>query len=1029
MKIPVVLIVIAFTATLASADPRLWNPPLAIRQGTHLEWEQSTARDANGNVLMVWADARRGDLDIFAQLMNADGIPQWAEGGVCVVSAPGTQRSPVAVAVAGGWIVAWSDTRNPNTGNEYNTWIWAQKLSAGGLPLWPDNNQTGVIVDDQYTGVDFTYMTYLVHDGVGGAMVVWRRYTQTSGYDVLMQRMTAAGGRAWTSVLYVMNPQYSIGPFMADDDGNGNVLVVWNDSRSGDTKVYVSKITIEGQKPWGEDGIAVCDSCGWQAPHGICRDGSGGAFVVWSGRANDGNATFAQSVNAAGQFQWLSGGIQIYDIPVYEPRNISITPSVNDTAVDGFIMVWEDERVNGDISEIYAQKISRQGIEVWGANGLKVCGNASGDYTNPLGEHRVNAHCISDHAGGLVAVWDDYRTGPLYYCRLFAARVLADGSMPWVEDGVPVADGRLYQSRCNLHLNNGFLAVYNDYRSGSQSLCVQELNFSGQRLLSDSGLVVMTGWDYSAWNAEVVAMSGGRVAYVWVDERHYEGRQLYFQITNSDGEFEKPVGGARLVESISISGNKLSVCADGNGGFFAVYTDNSEGPSRIMAVHVNAAGQVDSNSNGNMVYVPAQTSDQYDARCVTDGHGGAYVAWGNYNWDYYQNLYVMRINSACSPVWTYAVQLTAIEDNGELFGLAAAADGSCVAGWYSGPWGTYAVNAARILSQGYVVYNRLICDAQDVRNDAALVVEAEGGAYLAWSVHRGAGAEEDIFAQRLSPMGVDLWAHNGIEVNGDTLVQSQPRLALESNGNLFVLWSDLRSNVEGAVYGQKISPEGTRLWADHGVPIVTTSFSQFTLKIVSDGADGLFAVWDELRTFHGTEQKLVVVGTHLQGNGSPVADPFWIPNQGSLLFDSTGLGQRNPVVVVDDAGHFVVAANRYYSSGDETYYEDLYAQRIRNITSAAESHPAVTYQFELEQNYPNPFNPATTISFSLPQSGQTRLTIYNLLGEEVARLTDRVMPAGQYRLSFDGKALSSGIYFYRLESPAGTLTKRMLLLK
>ncbi|MFZ5433122.1 MAG: T9SS type A sorting domain-containing protein [Calditrichota bacterium] len=79
--------------------------------------------------------------------------------------------------------------------------------------------------------------------------------------------------------------------------------------------------------------------------------------------------------------------------------------------------------------------------------------------------------------------------------------------------------------------------------------------------------------------------------------------------------------------------------------------------------------------------------------------------------------------------------------------------------------------------------------------------------------------------------------------------------------------------------------------------------------------------------------------------------------------------------------------------------------------------------------FPNPFNPTTTISFSLPKSTITRLTVFNLLGREVAVLTDGMLEAGEHRFSFDGSDLPSGLYFARLNSGEFAATRKLLLVK
>ncbi len=85
--------------------------------------------------------------------------------------------------------------------------------------------------------------------------------------------------------------------------------------------------------------------------------------------------------------------------------------------------------------------------------------------------------------------------------------------------------------------------------------------------------------------------------------------------------------------------------------------------------------------------------------------------------------------------------------------------------------------------------------------------------------------------------------------------------------------------------------------------------------------------------------------------------------------------------------------------------------------------------FALDQNYPNPFNPTTTISFTLPEPGTVSLRVYNMLGQTVATLVDGPKPAGTHEIDFDAGSLASGVYFYRLESSAGTETRKMVLLK
>ncbi len=90
--------------------------------------------------------------------------------------------------------------------------------------------------------------------------------------------------------------------------------------------------------------------------------------------------------------------------------------------------------------------------------------------------------------------------------------------------------------------------------------------------------------------------------------------------------------------------------------------------------------------------------------------------------------------------------------------------------------------------------------------------------------------------------------------------------------------------------------------------------------------------------------------------------------------------------------------------------------------------------FFLSQNYPNPFNPTTSISFGLPTASEVRLEVFNLLGQRVRTLVNGDMEAGYKTVVWDGKdesgkAVSSGIYLYKLSATGFEKSQKMLLLK
>jgi thermitase len=99
---------------------------------------------------------------------------------------------------------------------------------------------------------------------------------------------------------------------------------------------------------------------------------------------------------------------------------------------------------------------------------------------------------------------------------------------------------------------------------------------------------------------------------------------------------------------------------------------------------------------------------------------------------------------------------------------------------------------------------------------------------------------------------------------------------------------------------------------------------------------------------------------------------------------------------------------------------------VSSLTSVKNITPI---EFALEQCYPNPFNPRTTIKYQLPERSRVTLKVFDVMGREVALLVNEVRTAGSYTETFDASALSSGTYFYRLESGMFAQSKKMLIMK
>ncbi|MEE9429585.1 MAG: T9SS type A sorting domain-containing protein [Melioribacteraceae bacterium] len=182
------------------------------------------------------------------------------------------------------------------------------------------------------------------------------------------------------------------------------------------------------------------------------------------------------------------------------------------------------------------------------------------------------------------------------------------------------------------------------------------------------------------------------------------------------------------------------------------------------------------------------------------------------------------------------------------------------------------------------------------------------------------------------------------------------------------------------------------------------------------------SVWKNLNTISGFENGAFLIraiGTLDKGNGGgPVTVT---PTSGTI----SPSGTQTITLSLDaqnlNEGTYSGQVSITTNGGNITIPID-YLVDVENIST-------LPTEFSLTQNYPNPFNPTTTIEFSLPQTSDVTLKIYDMLGKEVTTLVDKKKSGGTYRVSLDATKLSSGIYIYRLEADRFSSTRKMILIK
>ncbi len=160
-------------------------------------------------------------------------------------------------------------------------------------------------------------------------------------------------------------------------------------------------------------------------------------------------------------------------------------------------------------------------------------------------------------------------------------------------------------------------------------------------------------------------------------------------------------------------------------------------------------------------------------------------------------------------------------------------------------------------------------------------------------------------------------------------------------------------------------------------------------------------------------------------------------NKGFEIERSQGTDVRNWKKIGYLAGSGTVTEPKTYSFTDMNVASGIYSYRLKqidydgsfNYSAEVQIEVNAPGQFSLSQNYPNPFNPTTQINYSIPKDGFVSLRVYNTLGQLVADLVNREVKAGTYKVDFDATKLSSGVYYYRIETNGFVNTKKMTLIR
>ncbi|OFY85864.1 MAG: hypothetical protein A3F72_16110 [Bacteroidetes bacterium RIFCSPLOWO2_12_FULL_35_15] len=455
-----------------------------------------------------------------------------------------------------------------------------------------------------------------ISDGNGGVILTWqdRRNGKT---DIYAQKINLNGTVQWgiNGVAICTASNNKENPVIISD-GNGGAIIAWGDRRSGNADIYVQHVDANGIVQWTNDGVVICSAEDQNVSPAITTDGNGGAIVAWY-NSNYGNGDiYAQRINSSGAILWAFNGIAVSNA-----SGIQEVPKIISDGSGGAIITWNDNRnINASYYnwDIYAQRISASGIAQWTINGVEICTEMGG---------QGNGAIVSDGNGGAIITWEDRRTGFLNI-DVYAQYVNANGAVQWTTGGVAIctATGEQYaQLSCiTSDGSGGAIITWFDGRSGSNNydIYVQSINANGVVQWTSNGVAVCTAYNYQ-FSPTLISDNNGGAIIAWTDYRN--GNNLYAQRINSNGLAQWTYNGV-AISSAANSQRGQAIISDGNGGAILAWQDGRNGNSDIYAQRINFNGSFCTNP---VVYLGADIIQCGGTVLLDAGNTGSTYAWSN----------------------------------------------------------------------------------------------------------------------------------------------------------------------------------------------------------------------------------------------------------------------------------------------------------------------------------------------------------------------------------------------------------------
>lgn len=540
--------------------------------------------------------------------------------------------------------------------------------------------------------------------------------------------------------------------------------------------------------------------------------------------------------------------------------------------------------------------------------------------------------------------------------------------------------------------------------------------------------------------------SDGGCFICWFDNRGNGQYKVYLQRLNANGQKQFASDGLLVSDKPQNSFlGDYDMKTDANDNAVIVFSDKRNSPGDTIlnpfAYKISSTGQFLWGPDGVTISTSTSAYQVWPKTAVlTDG--SVIVVWWYIN-SAQRNSWVtmQKLNSAGVPQFASPIN---IQDPGgkryQYPDVVQSENGSYILSWVYGPKDTVGsfipdnvtiftnkcdANGNLMWGAGHKVVYTNTGNHVPIYSVPKIYPDGNGGALYSYFTTEGNGIYSS--AQRFDSFGNNLFPANGsMSAISNQYFHVEPYLAyMPGTDETFLFWTeaDAATQSHQAIYGQKYSSTGARLWGDNGKGFsVLDTASIYGISCFAKDTNVVVAYADG--NFSG-------IGSILKG--------FRVGRSGGYSWNSEPIlsnvasGKDYISGAFTPAGMTILTWEDTRNSGSGKQ-GGIYAQNLNYNGSLGpvgitQISSLVPDDFTLHQNYPNPFNNSTTIEFDIKLSGTYMLEIYNNAGQKMGELMNEQKSPGSYRINYNAEKLSSGIFYYKLSSDKVNIVKKFILIK